>query len=61
MTLGMVLTISIVAGVVVLLIRKYYRIFKGKVSACSCGEKNINPKSGCGCGCCGCSTEKKEN
>ncbi|UTC71258.1 hypothetical protein E4O02_03465 [Treponema sp. OMZ 791] len=28
MTLGMVLTISIVAGVIVLLIRKYYRIFK---------------------------------
>ena len=49
---GKILTIAIVAAVLFLFVRKYYGIFTGKRSACSCGEKNINPKSGCGCGYC---------
>ncbi len=58
--IGKVLTVVIVSGVIVFLIRKYYRIFTGKGSACNCGEKNINPKSGCGCGCCSASTENRK-
>ncbi|AGT42879.1 hypothetical protein [Treponema pedis] len=50
----------IVAAIAVLAIRKYYKIFTGKRSACSCGQKNINPKSGCGCGCCGGKKEEEK-
>lgn len=52
---------AVVAVIFILAVRKYYKIFTGKRSACSCGQKNINPKSGCGCGCCcdSASDEKK--
>lgn len=57
----------IVLGIVILIIaafvRKYYRIFTGKGSACSCGQEDINPLSGnCGSGCgCGCAMPPRED
>lgn len=51
----------IVIAILILAVRKYYKIFTGKKSACSCGQKNINPKSGCNCGCCCASNKEKDN
>ncbi|QKS92728.1 hypothetical protein [Treponema phagedenis] len=48
-----------VLAIILLFVRKYYRIFTGKASACSCGEKN-DMKNGCGCCCSACHDTKEK-
>lgn len=60
----MIITGVIIAGASFFLIRRYYRIFTGKKSACNCGTKNMTVKNGrlteeTGCsGCCSCCKSK---
>lgn len=56
-----VIAVAILMIVIVLGVRKYYKIFTGKRSACDCGssknKKGDEPT--CNCGCAGCVHAKK--
>ncbi|MGP1455805.1 MAG: FeoB-associated Cys-rich membrane protein [Treponema sp.] len=55
----------IIAAAVLFLARRYYKIFTGKKSGCSCGTKHFIVKNGtvteerCSCGCSGCCNTPK--
>lgn len=58
------IAVAILIVVIVLSVRKYYKVFTGKRSACDCGcgtTKKHKSGSTCDCGCAGCHNTKNAN
>ena len=66
MSIQNIIASIIIAAAVFFLARRYYKIFTGKKSGCSCGTKRFIVKNGtvteekCSCGCSGCRNKPKD-